>query len=85
MITKSSNLVIVEGNLVPADGAGELARGRVEIDVATGLIVETGEARGTGDLVLDDEHIILAGIIDQHVYKNINLQPTSLVVLITLF
>ena len=47
MITKSSNLVIVEGNLVPADGAGELARGRVVIDVATGLIVETGEARGS--------------------------------------
>ena len=68
MITKSSNLVIVEGTLVPADGAGELARGRVEIDVATGMIVETGEARGTGDLVLDDEHIILAGIIDQHVH-----------------
>ena len=68
MITKSSNLVIVEGNLVPADGGGELARGRVEIDVSTGLIVETGEARGTGDLVLDDEHIILAGIIDQHVH-----------------
>ncbi|MEC9032929.1 MAG: hypothetical protein VYB15_13705, partial [Planctomycetota bacterium] len=68
MITKSSNLMIVEGNLVPADGGGELVRGRVEIDVSTGLIVETGEPRGTGDLVLDDEHIILSGIIDQHMH-----------------
>ena len=68
MITKSSNLVIVEGNLVPAEGDGEMSRGRVEIDASTGLIVETGEARGTGDLVLDDDHIILAGIIDQHVH-----------------
>ena len=68
MITKSSNLVIVEGNLVPVDGDAAAIRGRVEIDASTGLIVETGEARGTGDLVLDDDHIIMAGIIDQHVH-----------------
>ena len=68
MITKSSNLVIVEGNLVPADGDGEMSRVRIEIDASTGLIVETGEARGTGDLVLDDDHIVMAGIIDQHVH-----------------
>ena len=36
MITKSSNLVIVEGNLVPIDGDGAAARGRVEIDASTG-------------------------------------------------
>ena len=52
MITKASNLVIVEGDLVPADGAGELARGRGELDGAT-AVLDGSHLTDSGDNAAD--------------------------------
>lgn len=74
MITRASNLVVVEGNMAPSARGephppklAELRR-RVEIDIETGLVSAVSEPRGTGDLVLPDDYLILAGAIDCHVH-----------------
>ena len=43
-------------------------RARIEIDCTTGLMASIGSPTGTADLVLDDSHLILPGLIDFHVH-----------------
>ncbi len=70
MITRTSNLVVVEGNFVNESSGGDspTTPRRVEIDIHTGLISAVGTPRGTGDLVLGDEYVVMSGLIDQHVH-----------------
>ncbi len=70
MITKTSNRLVIEGSVVAEEAQEGLAtvRRRIEIDQASGRIERVGEAKGTGDLVLDNDFIVMAGIIDIHVH-----------------
>jgi dihydroorotase len=70
MITKSSDLIIIEGLVAShhARGENEAIRQRLEIDGRTGLIRAVGEPKRSGDLVLGDDHLIFPGFIDVHVH-----------------
>jgi len=70
MITRASNVLVVEGNMVPTDpeAGSETVPARIEIDTASGLIQAVTTPRGAGDLVLGDEYIIFPAFIDCHVH-----------------
>ena len=70
MITRTNKNLVVEGFFVSQHAPGENAkvRLRVEIEGASGIIQSIGEARGSGDLVLGEDHLILPGFIDLHVH-----------------
>ena len=70
MITRASHLVVVEGPFVGpgGDASPPTVPRRVEIDIRTGLITAVSEPRGTGDIVLGDDHVIFSGLVDRHVH-----------------
>lgn len=65
MISKTETLFVIEG---PAFQSGRKARRRIELDQTTGLIKRLEAPRGHGDLMFDDQHLILPGLIDFHVH-----------------
>ena len=70
MIKKANDRLVVEGPVL-ADDASEgdrFVRRRIEIDLVTETITAVGEPAGTGDVVVDDEHLVLPGLIDIHVH-----------------
>jgi dihydroorotase len=71
MIMRSSeSLVAIEGFVASHRAKGEngRTRQRIEIDTASGRITSVEEARGSGDLVLEEGHLVLPGLIDLHVH-----------------
>ncbi len=74
MITKATDRFIVEGYVL-GEGRREHSgseagwfRQRIEIDALSGLIESVGEPRGSGDLVLGEDYLILPGFADLHVH-----------------
>jgi dihydroorotase len=67
MITRTSNLVVIEASAVLA-GAEEASSRRIDIDLSSGWITAVGPPRGTGDLVLGDEYLVFPGFVDLHVH-----------------
>lgn len=65
MIAKPESLLVVEGK---AFVGSEFVRRRIEIDLESRLITQVADTRGTGDLVLDDDHLVFPGFIDFHVH-----------------
>jgi dihydroorotase len=65
MIAKSEPVFAIEGR---AFIRGEFVHRRIEIQKSYGLISRITAPRGDADLVLDDAHRILPGLIDFHVH-----------------
>lgn len=57
-------ILAIEGIVVNTDGE---KRGRIEIDLTTGLIIKVGEPTGIADVMLRDE-LIFPGFVDLHVH-----------------
>ena len=70
MITKSTDTLVVEGPVSShhSRSPDELVRLRITVDATSGVITDVGEPQGSGDLVLDDEYVVLPGLIDAHVH-----------------
>ncbi len=58
------NIFAIEGNIVNMDG---VKRGRIEIDKASGIIMQVAEPTGAADVVLKEE-LIFPGFVDLHVH-----------------
>lgn len=70
MIQKPTDSLVVEGPLIrDREGdADSFPRRRVEIARDSGTIIAVGEPKGSGDLVLSNDHLVFPGMIDVHVH-----------------